>query len=68
MLTFIMLIKYFDNVLPKFTLPQLPNHDYIVVFNPFYDVIKLLVGLLRKKCVFKHQYLQIFGLKLNNYE
>ena len=38
-------------------------HD--VVFNPFYEPIKsLLFGM---KWLFKHQDLQMFGLKLNIY-
>ena len=36
---------------------------YIVVFNPFYYSIKSL--LLGTKCVFSHQDLDMFGLKLN---
>ena len=38
----------------------------VVVIIPFYLPIKSL--LLKTKCVFKHQDLQIFSLILNKYE
>ena len=36
-----------------------------IVFNLLYLLLALLLGM---KSVFKHQDLQIFGLKLNKYE
>ena len=38
----------------------------VVILNPFY--LAVLFAVLGKKCVFKHQDLQMLGLKLNKYE
>ena len=47
--------------------PSNVEHDYyIVVFNTFYTLIKSLLWVA--KCVFKHQDLQMFFLKLNTCE
>ena len=40
-------------------------HDYYSRFNHFYHPIRSM--LLAMKGVFKHQDLQMFGLKLNKY-
>ena len=42
------------------------TNDHIEVFNLFFSAYETTV-ILGMKCVFQHQYLLIFGLKLNTH-